>query len=140
MTIPATGHVTYILSAEREHLTAEQNGFRTLDLKRDLGRMFATGGMVAVMEVAGCYKGQQEVSFAVVMRDTNSSRRSMLSLAVEYQQESVLAIRDEKALLYYCGQDLVEPIGRYKALALGEVAGYEAWSMVKATGQAFTFV
>lgn len=53
MTIPAADYVTYILSAERAHLSAEQNGFRTLDLKRDLGRMFATGGLVSVMEVAG---------------------------------------------------------------------------------------
>lgn len=141
MTIPAAGYVTYILSAERAHLTAEQNKLRTLDLKRDLGRLFALGtvSIVSIVEVEGCYKGEKEASFAVTVRDTNNSLRSMLKLAAEYQQESVLAIRGENAHLHYCGRDDVELIGRYKALTLDEMEGFEAWSVVKATGQAFTF-
>lgn len=143
MTISATGHVTYILSAERSHLSAEINGFRTRDLKRDLGRMFAldsVAGIVSLVEVEGCYKGEKEASFAVVMRDTNNSLRSILRLAAEYQQESVLAVRGENAHLHYCGRDDVELIGRYKALTLDELAGHDAWTVNKATGEAFTFV
>lgn len=140
MTIPATGHVTYILSAERANLSAEINGFRTLDLKRDLGRMFATGDLVAVVEVEGSYKGQREASFAVTLPSGADGLRAIMGVAFEYQQESVLAIIETgHAFLHYCEPVPVEPIGQYKPLALDELEAYEAWTVVKATGQAFTF-
>lgn len=142
MTIPAAGFVTYILSAERSHLSAEQNGFRTLDLKRDLGRMFATGSSIAsIQEVEGCYKGDTETSFAVVMPATSASLFAMMVLARSFEQESVLAvIENGQAYLHFCEHTQLENIGRYKAITKEDTAGLEAWSVVKATGEAFTFV
>lgn len=72
--------------------------------------------------------------------DNGNGLRMAIGVAFEYQQESMLELLSSgDGILYFCDDRNPKPIGRYKPLALDEVAGYEAWTMVKATGQAFTF-
>ena len=140
---PAEGDVTYIISAEREANGPsgnKANAEAMIQLARELESIRARGWAHNVHPIAGAYCGRPEESLAVVGKDTTELWVAITHLALRYDQESILMITPDGSgtLGFMDGRDPM-PIGRMVAVDPMALADLEAYSIIKATGEAFTF-
>lgn len=99
---------TATISAELSNLQIEDNKLRTDCLREALRRL---GADIRTFE--GCYKGSVETSFMVAL-EGSVTLQTIVNLAQEYNQESILTIDEElnTTLLYMDGR--VENLGLYQ--------------------------
>ena len=141
---PAAGDATYIISAEREALGPSGSGYNAEAMDKLAGRLErirARGLAYNIHEVAGAYQGRPEASLAVVGRDTPALWQAVKALGQAFHQDSVLAVTPDGAgILAYMDGRAQDEIGQMVAAAPAELEGLEAYSVIKSTGEAFTFV
>ena len=90
-----------IMSASKSDLSAMENEARKHYLKSQL-RVLADFGYIRFSHALGYYKGEVEHSFVIVIeREHSKVLKSMLMLANDYEQESVLVRDDAGVYLHY---------------------------------------
>lgn len=114
----------FIISAERFNLSKEENAQRTMAMLATLLRDGAD-----FLTCHGVYKGTEERSF-IVMDGGLQTACLIARLAKEYEQESVLEVREMKAtLVYFDGKTKPEYLG-YFGPHDGDVDGLEAYTKI----------
>lgn len=113
----------FIISAERFNLSKEENAKRTMAMAATL--LHEGADFIACH---GVYKGTAERSFMVM--DTGLATACLIELlAQDYEQESVLEVREGKATLVYFDDTKPEYLGDF-GLHNGAVDGLEAYTKV----------
>jgi hypothetical protein len=141
---PARGDVTYILSAEREAngpSGSEANVDAMASLAQSLEGIRTNGWAYNVHPVAGAYCGRPEESLAVVGKDTTELWLAVTRLAMRHDQESILIVdHHAQGKLQFVGNGLsYSNIGTMVAVDPTDLATLEAYSVIKSTGECFTF-
>ena len=141
---PAAGDATFIISAEREALGPSGSGYNAEAMDKLAGRLErirARGLAYNIHGVAGAYQGRPEESLAITGPNSMALLNAILETGIEYQQDSILMVTaDGRGTLGFMdGRDPM-PIGRMTAVDPAELEGLEAYSVIKSTGEAFTFV
>lgn len=114
---------TFIISAERFNLSKEENAQRTMAMAATL--LHEGADFIACH---GVYKGTAERSFMVM--DAGAATACLIELlAQDYEQESVLEVRDMKATLVYFDGTKPEYLGDF-GLYNGDVNDLEAYTKV----------
>lgn len=119
---------TYILSAELSTLNQTVNTTRT-ELLEHLLRLKG----FKFKRILGCYKGSQEVSFMVQDLD----HKNAIELAKVFNQESILELNNNKALLLYTTGAKHE-LGEFTRIPAEEAVLLDAYSVID--GDYFTCV
>lgn len=133
--IPADGRHAYILSAFREDRSIGENLKAQRQLLGILAADVATGTWDAIHYCDGAYQGQEEESVLVLC--SSGAIGQIRNIARMFDQDSILRIsRSGDGILYFCDHRDPMPIGRYQACQPGTA---EAWTRIRATGEAFTF-
>lgn len=140
---PAEGDVTYIISAEREALGPSGSGYNVVAMDKLAGRLEAIrarGLAYNVHEVSGAYQDRPEESLAITGPHNMALLNAILEAGHEFRQESILMITPggSGTLAFMDGRDPM-PIGQMVAVDPMALADLEAYSIIKATGEAFTF-
>ena len=137
--IPADGRHAYILSAFREGRSIGENVKAQRHLIGILAADMVTGAWDAIHYCDGAYMGEEEESVLVLCSSGDIGHiRNIRNIARMFDQDSVLRIsRRGGGVLYFCDDRDPQPIGQYQACQPGTV---EAWTRIRATGEAFTFV
>ena len=114
----------FIISAERFHLTKEENAQRTMAMVATL--LLEDADFIACQ---GVYKGTAERSFMVM--DAGLKTACLIArLAKAYKQESVLEVRKLKAtLVYFDGKTKPEYLGSFEPHT-GAVSDLDAYTKV----------
>lgn len=113
----------FIISAERFNLSKEENAKRTMTMVSTL--LHEGADFIACH---GVYKGTAERSFMVM--DAGLQTDCLIELlAQDYEQESVLEVREMKATLIYFDDTNPEYLGDF-GLHNGDVDGLEAYTKV----------
>ncbi len=114
----------FIISAERFNLSKEENAQRTTDM---VATMLLEDA--AFLACQGVYKGTAERSF-LVMDGGLQTACLIARLAKEYEQESVLEVREREAtLVYFDGETKPEYLG-YFGQHDGDVDGLDAYTRI----------
>lgn len=142
--IPATHNTTCVLSAELDWRDDGRNFEAHLELRARLARQLEIGELLAVYECRGSYKGSPERSFAITGQ-ANRVRAIAKREAEKFNQESTLQIQPNgHGYLVYTAinHSLADDhIGQYQALGnrLDDIDDIDAWTVILATGETFTF-
>lgn len=112
-----------VMSAELAELTKEENERRALAL---IGWLTRRGHSFKPVE--GCYKGNREAAFVVLVPDEERERQIM-SLARAYGQESVLYVdANRKAYLRLLESGEEVPIGSWRAIPKAQAKAASAYT------------
>lgn len=134
--IPAPGHTTVILSAERGEYGELDNASRYQSLLGVAAAEVVRGRALAVYQLQGCYKGETEPSVAITMLH-NQGVKFGRHIGKLFEQESVLFVDSAgNGKLYFLDTGDIENIGSYSPLH----GAADAWTRVLATGEEFTFI
>lgn len=143
---PAQGDATFIISAEREALGpsgSAENAAAMATLAERLDGILASGLAYSVHPIAGAYQGRPEESLAIIGPNCMALLNAILELGHEFQQDSILLVMSDGSgtLGFMDGRDPMH-IGHMVNIGpdrLAELATLEAFSVIKSTGEAFTF-
>lgn len=116
---------TFIISAEREELTKEQNLFRTEQLKQMLIK-----NKIQYTVAQGCYKGQTEIAFVCIAYYQEQAETIKLLAFTHFKQESVLYIdsNGEASLDYATGY--TQMLGGFRQVTESQALASDAYSKV----------
>lgn len=113
----------YLISAYRKEYTIEQNQERHRMLLNALQQEAEINDTLAPIPCIGCYKGDLEQSI-----QTWADEASLLGMANEFEQESILRVDDGQATLIYLADGREESIGQWRPASEEEAKARESYT------------